>query len=93
MIFTHFLFYYINIIKYKSTKETENILGQPQHPLLHFQADELEHGSDVLMPQAGARWLQYSSSVHFPRSTSAETSEEDLEPDQTGEAIMKGQYR
>ena len=63
-----------------------------QLPLLRFQAGAPGHGNDALMPQAGARWLQYSLSVHFPRSTSAETTLGGSEPDRTEDAV-KGQYK
>jgi hypothetical protein len=65
----------------KCLKFKENILGQQQLPLLHFQADGLEHGNGELVPQADVRWLQYSSSAHFPHSTSAGTNVADLKPE------------
>lgn len=63
-----------------------------QLPLLRFQAGAPEHGNGALMPQAGARWLQYSLNVHFPRSTSVETTLGGLEPDRN-EVAVKGMYK
>jgi len=76
-------------IKYKHQAQKDIPLPL-QLPLLRFQAGAPEHGNGALMPQAGARWLQYSLSVHFPRSTSAETILGGLEPDRT-EVMVKGQ--
>ena len=78
-------------IKYKHQAQKDIPLPL-QLPLLRFQAGAPEHGSGGLMPQAGARWLQYSLSVHFPRSTSAETILGGLEPDRT-EVTVKGLYK
>ena len=78
-------------IKYKH-KAQEDIPLPLQLPLLRFQAGAPEHGSGALMPQGGARWLQYSLSVHFPHSTSAETTLGGLEPDRT-EVAVEGQYK
>jgi len=76
-------------IKYKNQAQKDIPLPL-QLPLLRFQAGAPEHGNGALMPQAGARWLQYSLSVHFQRSTSAETTLGGLEPDRT-EVAVKGQ--
>lgn len=77
----------------KHTHQAQKDIPVPlQLPLLRFQAGGLEHGSGALMPQVGARWLQYSLSVRFPHSTSAETTLGDLAPDQT-EVAVKGQYK
>jgi len=76
-------------IKYKHQAQKDIPLPL-QLPLLRFQAGAPEHGNGALMPQAGAGWLQYFLSVHFPRSTSAETTLGGLEPDRT-EVAVKGQ--
>lgn len=78
-------------ITYKHEAQKDIPLPQ-QLPLLRFQAGAPEHENGALMPQAGARWLQYSLSVHFPRSTSAETTLGGLEPVRT-EVAVKGQYK
>ena len=76
-------------VKYK--RQAQKDIPLPlQQPPLRFQAGAPEHGNGALMPQAGARWLQYSLSVHFPRSTSAETTLGGLEPDRT-KVAAKGQ--